>query len=118
MRNVLQLIGRLTKQPERKPVGDKILVTCSMAYNVTKTKSWFIDVNAWDKAGEQLEKYKKGDLVLLHGSLEVQSWDDNQGGKRTKPLMNVRMSMRIPKDMNAESYSSNPDIPEDEEVAF
>jgi len=120
MRNVLQLIGRLTKDPERRPVGDKLLVTCSMAYNVNKNKSWFIDVNAWDKAAEQLSKLRKGDLVLLHGNLDIQSWDDNHGNKRSKAIINVRMSMRIPRDNDATLENGMPasDQMEYDEVAF
>jgi single stranded DNA-binding protein len=98
MRNYIQLICRLTKDPESKPVGDKKLCIASAAYNVTREKSWFIDINSWDKSAEKFLKYKKGDLVIVQGSLDIQSWEDKNGNRRTKPLINCRESMRIPKD--------------------
>jgi single-stranded DNA-binding protein len=95
MRNYIQLIGRLTKDPEQASINiDKILVKCSMAYNKTKS------ANA-------LLRYKKGDLVLVSGSLDIQTWDDKNGGKRSKAIINVNYSIKIPKDDDISIPDSN-----------
>jgi single-stranded DNA-binding protein len=86
MRNHLQLIGRLTKEPEFKKVGEHDLASCSMAYNKNKDQSFFIDINAWRDSAERLMQYKKGELVLISGELDVQSWEKD-GVKHSKSIL-------------------------------
>lgn len=86
MRNSLQLIGRLTKDPEFKKVGEHDLANCSMAYNKNKDASFFIDISAWRDSAEKLMNYKKGELVLISGELDIQSWEKD-GIKYNKPLL-------------------------------
>jgi single-stranded DNA-binding protein len=105
MRNYIQLIGRLTKDPEKASIN--ILVKSSMVYNKTKDQSFFIDIQAWDKSANALLRYKKGDLVLISGSLDIQTWDDKNGGKRSKAIINVNYSIKIPKDDDISIPDSN-----------
>jgi single-stranded DNA-binding protein len=86
MRNYLQLIGRLTKDPEFKKVGEHDLANCSMAYNKNKDQSFFIDINAWRDSAEKLMQYKKGELVIVSGELDVQSYTV-EGNSKTKAVL-------------------------------
>lgn len=86
MRNCLQLIGRITKDPEFKKVGEHDLATSSMAYNKNKEQSWFIDINAWRDSAEKLMQYKKGELVLISGELDIQTWE-KEGVKHSKQIL-------------------------------
>lgn len=86
MRNYLQLIGRLTKDPEFKKIGEHDLANCSMAYNKNKDQSFFIDINAWRDLAEKLMQYKKGELVMVSGELDIQSYT-LEGNLKTKTIL-------------------------------
>lgn len=93
-----KVIGRLTRDPELKTVGDNSVVNFSVAANrqFNKDKVDFFDVTAWRKLGEKVAAYKnKGDLVMVSGSLETQSWEQD-GQKRTKVIINARDVVFLP----------------------
>jgi single-strand DNA-binding protein len=82
------LVGRLTRDPETKNVGDTTLASFGIAVN-RRTKQGdvadFFDVDAWRKLGEFIgEKAKKGDMVYLECSTRQDSFEDKQGQRRTK----------------------------------
>lgn len=99
--NSLNLIGRLTRDPEVKTFqnGGKV-VTLGLALNNKKkdqqTGNWvddpcFVDCKAFNRQnGRQMadiiEQYvKKGHLFGIEGHLVMESWEDkNGGGRRTK----------------------------------
>jgi single-stranded DNA-binding protein len=89
MRNQLQLICRITKDPEYKAINGDDFATCSIAYNKSKDKSWFLDITAWKETATKLMDYKKGELVILSGELDVQTWEKD-GIKHVKPIMVLR----------------------------
>ena len=85
-------MGRLTRDPEvRYSQGAEPLAVArySLAVNKRFKKQGepdadFINCVAFGKNGEFAEKYfKKGQLVSIVGRLQVRSWDDNEGKKRT-----------------------------------
>lgn len=58
----------------------------------------FINVTCWEKLGETVaERLRKGDKVVVHGSLRQESWTDAEGVKAT------RMTIRA---VNVEFMSS------------
>jgi single-strand DNA-binding protein len=80
-------IGNLTRDPEKREVGEKTLTKFAIAIN-RKTKggdeTTFIDVIAWDKLGDVCATYlKKGMMVLIEGRLSVRKYEDKDGNKRT-----------------------------------
>ena len=95
--NVVLLEGRLTRDPELKvlPNSEKILANFGIAVNrVYKDKEevTYADCVCWGKTAENLVEYKtKGDLILVNGSLHMDSWESKDGEKRTKLKVNVHM---------------------------
>ena len=90
--NKVILLGRLTKDPEvRYSQGAEPLAIArySLAVNKRFKKQGepdadFIPCVAFGKTGEFAEKYfHKGQQINVVGRLQVRSWDDNKGKKRT-----------------------------------
>lgn len=83
MLNKIILIGRLTKDPETKTVGDGITRTSFiLAVDRPRYKSDqeaaadFIPVNTWRKTAEFAEKYfAKGKQVYVSGRLETYTYE-------------------------------------------
>ncbi len=85
------LIGRLTADPElRHTAGSQIPVTSfSIAINRRFTKQGekpiadFINIIAWRTTAEFVTKYfKKGQSILIVGSIQTRSYEDKEGKKR------------------------------------
>ena len=94
---LVTIIGRLTKDPDLRFVGNSAVAEFSVAVNARKfnkqsnewenkpTKFW--DCAAWN-AGKQtladnvVEVLRKGSSVIVHGELETREWDDRETGKR------------------------------------
>ncbi len=102
--NKVQLIGRLTREPEAKTFsGGGKVVRFGFAVNESKknkdTGKWeddavFLEAEAWNTKSSNLadrfEECSKGTRLYLEGKLKVESWDDKAGGgKRSKVLVSV-----------------------------
>lgn len=90
--NKVILLGRLTKDPEvRYSQGSEPIAISrySLAVNRRFKKQGepdadFIPCVAFGKNGEFAEKYfSKGQQVSVVGRLQIRSWEDNEGKKRT-----------------------------------
>ncbi len=92
LRNHVQLIGNLGKDPEFRTFGDnKMKTTFPLATSDTYKNSkgekvietqWH-NVVAWGKNAELMQKYlKKGSEVVLQGKLTHRSWEAEDGQKR------------------------------------
>ena len=84
--NKVILIGNITKAPELKQTPNGVSV-CSfdIAVNrkLSKDEVDFITIVAWRQQAEFVSKYfKKGQAILVCGSLQTRTWTDNQGQKR------------------------------------
>lgn len=91
--NKVQLIGRLTRDPEVKttPSGQNVAT-----FSVATSRSWkdqqsgekksvteFHNIVAWRKLADIVGQYmKKGKQVYIEGYLQTRSWDDPTGGKK------------------------------------
>ena len=91
--NKAVLIGRLTADPELKQTQSGIsVVTFTIAVNRRyQSKNAtdgqqiadFINIVAWRQTAEFVSRYfKKGNPILVCGSIQVRSYTDNQGNKR------------------------------------
>ena len=92
LRNKVQLIGNLGKDPEVKQLeSGKTLAKLSLATSenyknadgekVTDTQ-WH-NLVAWGKTAQIAEKYlKKGDKIAIEGKLINRSYEDKEGVKR------------------------------------
>ena len=92
--NRVFLIGNLTRDPELRyiPSGTAV-ATFGMAMNRVyttqdgerKEEVCFVDVVTWSKTAENCANYlAKGRLVFVEGRLQFDSWETEDGQKRSK----------------------------------
>lgn len=83
------LMGRLTKDPEIRTTNNQLPVA---TFTVAVDRGFkdaggnkqtdFISCVAWRKTAEFISKYfSKGNMILVEGSIQTRSWDDNDGKK-------------------------------------
>jgi len=102
-------IAGITAPPElRFTSGGKAVLSLRLAFNDSKyneqtqkwdtTKTFYVDGTAWEQTAERLaEVLNQGDQVYVTGRLETQSWEDKDGGKRSKPVLNVQAIRKLEK---------------------
>ena len=92
--NNINIIGTITKDPELRytPSGAGV-ATFSIAWNEKRKdasgqyvdKAHFFEVVAFGKTAENIQKYfNKGSKIAITGSLDYQSWQDQNGYNRSK----------------------------------
>jgi len=89
--NKVILIGRLTKDPELRytqsglPVaGFTLAVNRQFANKQGEREADFINIVVWQKLAETCANHLgKGRLVAVDGRLQIRSYEDNQGIRRT-----------------------------------
>lgn len=87
--NCVNLIGRLTKDPDIKytQTNNTAIANFTLAVNRRFTKEGqptadFINIVAWGKTGEFCSKYfQKGMRVAIQGRIQTRNWEDDQGQK-------------------------------------
>lgn len=110
--NQVQLIGRLTREPELKQTQQGTPVTTftlAVDRRFRKDAVDFIDIVAWRSTAEFAAKYfRKGKRVAVTGSIQVRRWDDKDGNKR-KAVEVVADSVEFAdgKDQNAGDYAAD-----------
>ena len=83
--NSVNVIGRLTADPELRNAGDTQVCKMRVAVNTGKDEAAFIDVEAWGRSGENCAEYlSKGMQVGITGSIKQDNWNDKDGNKRSK----------------------------------
>jgi single-strand DNA-binding protein len=92
--NKVLLIGNLTRDPDLKylPSGTAV-ANFGLAVNRTYTDAdgqktddtCFVDVSAWSRLAEVSGEYlSKGKPVFIEGRLQFQSWETENGEKKSK----------------------------------
>ena len=102
--NKVILKGNLTRDPEVKeiPFSERTSKVANFTLAVsryykkkngeTEQATEFIDCEAWDSGAETMGKIlKKGDPVLLEGSLKKETWEDKETGQK-RSRVKVRVS--------------------------
>ena len=97
MLNVIALVGRFTKDPELRttPAGTSVVVfTLAVDRNYTAEDGSrpvdFITCVAWRGTAEHICKYfVKGQMAAVSGSLQVRSYTDREGTRRTAAEVRV-----------------------------
>ena len=83
--NITILTGNLTKDPEQRTVGDKSLVTFSMACNAgygDNKKVFFPRVSVWGGRGNSIMRFcHKGSKVTVNGEIYPNEYDGRDGAK-------------------------------------
>ena len=91
MLNHINIMGRLTREPEMRRTGSGVAVTSftlavdrDFADKQSGTKEVdFIECVAWKNTAEFVSKYfKKGQMAIVSGRLQIRSWTDKDGNKR------------------------------------
>ncbi len=84
MINNVTLIGRLGKKPELNKVGEKAIAKFSLATNrPKKIDGTWTDETEWhnivcfDKRAEYAEKFDKGQLVYVEGSIHYNKYESD-----------------------------------------
>ena len=85
--NKIQIIGRLTADPELRSTGSGVQV-CSFTVAVNRRfnreETDFFPVTVWREAAVNCNKFlAKGSQVGVCGSLQIRRYDDKDGIKRT-----------------------------------
>jgi len=92
MLNMVVLIGRLAQDPELRYTSGEgtAVVTFNLAVerpfsNQKEEKEVdFIRIVAWEKLAENVANYlKKGSMAAVEGRLQLRSYEDKEGIKRT-----------------------------------
>jgi len=89
--NIISMVGRITRDPEKKVVKDTCVVDFSIAVNKKyKPKDGgadadFFRVKVWGKAGEYVHEYLgKGRLISLQGRLDTNTYEKD--GKKVTDI--------------------------------
>jgi single-strand DNA-binding protein len=117
--NLVVLKGNLTRDPEVKPITTRNNKTTNVAnFTIAVSRFFkkadgnrdkittFIPCEAWDTGADTIAKIlKKGDPVLVQGSLKVDSWEQDDGQKRSRIKVRVNTFDKL----NRASYPQNND---------
>lgn len=97
--NKVFLAGNLTRDPEAKSISSgQTLVQFSIASNrrwvnangEKKEEVCFVDCVAWGKTGGAIKEHlHKGDPIFVEGRLRFDSWESNEGQRRSKLTVTV-----------------------------
>ena len=91
MLNKIEIMGRLTRDPElrRTQSGTPVAsfsTDCDRDYKDKATgerPTDFLDIVAWRTTGEFVSKYfSQGRMAVVSGRLQMRDWTDKEGGKR------------------------------------
>lgn len=110
--NSVILVGRLTKDPEIKYIGDKNIPVANFILAVDRKlkkeskgqRTDFIRIEAWREAADICANtFKKGNLVSVKGELRIDEYLDKEGNKKyiTKIITyNVTLLEHFKKQLN------------------
>lgn len=94
MLNQVILVGRLTKEVEKKTIGDKTFAKINLAVNRSYKNSEgiyetdFIDVELWSAAAESTVEYcRRGDLIGIKGRFETENYEAEDGTRKVKTVI-------------------------------
>lgn len=90
MLNHINLMGRLTRDPEMRRTNSGVAVTsfaiaCDRDFksNEGEKETDFFEITAWRNTAEFASKYlTKGRMVVVSGRLQIRNWTDKDGNKR------------------------------------
>ncbi len=118
--NKVLLCGRLTRDPELRYTPSGVAVTeVGLAINryfndksgQRQEETCFIEVVLWQKQAELCHKYlKKGRSVFIEGRLSLDSWQNQEGQKRSRLKVTAEKMQFVDKAPESGGYQnqSNP----------
>lgn len=115
MLNHIVLIGRLTKDPELRytPANGVAVASFTLAVNrrfSQQREADFIPIVVWKAQAENCAKYLgKGSLVAVEGRLQIRSYEDREGQRRTvAEVVAESVQFLDSKDKRSHGESSSP----------
>ena len=93
----------------------------------TQKYTTFIDCEAWDSGAENIAKmFKKGDFISLQTELRQDTWEDDEGNKRSKHKLRVNKfekpyvskSTNTSGDSEGEAEAKVNSNPDDDDIPF
>ena len=119
--NRVVMVGNLTRDPEYKqlPSGQAV---CRLGLAVNRSfknkqsgnaiqEVCFIDIDVWGAQAESCNQYlKKGRPVLVEGRLKFDTWQDQQGGTRSKHSIVADRVLFLQSGVGAEVAESGDDM--------
>lgn len=113
--NSVNIIGNITKDIELKYTqNNKAVTTVTVAANEgygDNQKTYFIDVQVWEKQAENLSKYcGKGSKIAVSGKLIQQTWE-YEGKKQSKVLIQAFNIMFL--DSKKEGQAPKEEMPQE-----
>lgn len=124
--NIVMLRGNLARDPELRVVNINDKQTSVVNFTVATSREFtkangtqdkvtsFIQCEAWDSGAEAIaSSFKKGDLVMIEGSLRNDSWEKD-GVKHSTLKLRVNNFGKIVKTKRSEKTTSD----QEETVAF
>lgn len=131
MLNYITIQGRLTRDPELKTTGNgnhvtSFTVACQRNYQSNGERiTDFIDCVAWRAVAERISKFwKKGQEIVICGSLESRKYTDRNGNNRTAWEVKVQdayftnRERQEAQEFNQAGQEDWAQIPDDEDLPF
>jgi len=119
--NKVIIMGVITRDIELKySQAGKAIGSFGIAYNdkwkdqsgQVQEKAHFFDCSAFGRKAEALQKYfKKGQRILIDGSLDFQQWQDQSGQNRSKVCIKVDNFDFIERKNESNNYQANQQQP-------
>lgn len=85
--NSIEIVGNIVAEPEIKYTsGGKSVANFRMASDRSRqpdAKTDYLPITAWEALAEHAMTLRKGAFVRVRGSLRTDSYETNDGGKRT-----------------------------------
>lgn len=122
MLNAIDIMGRLTKDPElRYTQSEKAVATFTIACErdfadkTGKRPVDFIDCVAWDNPAKFIaDHFHKGDMIAVTGRLQKRSWEAQDGSKRTAVEILVKSGYFCGGKKQEDEEPTFRDLPEDD----
>lgn len=116
--NYMVISGRLTRDPEKRHLGNSSLLTINLVHTerYKKGDEWqekpvYIDVKVWGKSADYLaEKLTKGTIVLCQGRIFMDSWENKEGKTVNKLVMSAHQVESMQWDKGASSKNEDDDM--------
>ena len=102
--------GRLTADPEFKPVGDTSVANFTLATDTgygERKATLFTKCAAWGKQAELIrDSFKKGNRILITGEMQPKNWE-----KDGKTVYDVQVNVRNFNFVDPKAQDNQEDIP-------
>lgn len=97
MLNHIDIMGRLTADPELRRTGNGNAVTSftiacdrDLKNSAGNRETDFIEIVAWRQLGEFIARnFRKGSMIIVSGRLQIRGWTDKDGNKRRSAEINA-----------------------------